>query len=311
MPLSISSTEITDQSKVGANRPPPKEGQRVATEQETKEFFREAKRLGEMARLPREAAWTAAWDLYNGIYDWSAKADWQSKSPIPKVRSVVDRAAGSFRRALIRIKRFYSVESESKLGTQKGYFTQMLLDYWLAKANFVEELTQALKAGLITSQIVLKIWWKWEPEEAFDIGSVIDEVPIKEFGLPVGTEAKERRVIKRSERMVGKLGIKAVDPFKFWIVPNTNGQAVIEKAEMTIADLEALAAKGIYDTEAVVAVKASTSNTSSSQTFRLPLCISALKRILKPFFSSSSSVSPCSSIRLIISLSSLMVIDRL
>lgn len=253
-------TEAIPEEKVKAGDAAPKESHREPTEAEVKEFFMEAKRLAQMARFPREATWTQAWDLYNGYYDWSTKADWQSKYNIPKVRSIVDKAAGTFRRALLRVKKFYSIESESKLGTQKGYFTQMIMDYWLDKAGFVEQLTNGLKAGLITSQIVLKVWWKWEPEDTLDIESTIQNEAVKEFGLEVGTRAVEKKKVKHGSKIVGKLGIQAIDPFKFWIVPNTNGTAVIEKTEASIADLDALVEKGIYDREAVERLKQSASS---------------------------------------------------
>ena len=123
------------------------------------EQFRDFFDLADAHRKPREMVWDTAWDLYNGRHDWSEKEDWQAKVNIPKVRGVVDKAAGSFRRALIRMKRFYHIESETRLGVEQGFYTMNMLDYWLEQIGFVEEFTTGLKGGLITSTLVFKVWW--------------------------------------------------------------------------------------------------------------------------------------------------------
>jgi hypothetical protein len=221
----------------------------------TKKFFNVTFQLADEVRSPRETIWHKAWQLYNGQYDWSAKADWQSKTNIPKVRDAVDRASATFRRALVRIKRFFGIESETKLGIQKGLFTISLLDYWLDRVGFIHEFTTGLKAGLITSTIIFKVWWKYESEVDLQVEDEIKFNAVTDANGEV-TDNVPSRVVKttRGTKMVGKLGLKAVDPFKFWIVPNTNQQAVIEKTEASLADIVALAKAGIYEQAAVDAI---------------------------------------------------------
>jgi len=218
---------------------------------DTKQFFNGIFNMAKDARQPREAVWRKAWDLYNGDYDWSAKADWQSKTNIPKVRDAVDRAAASFRRALVRIKRFYGIESETKLGVQKGLFTISLMDFWLDRANFTHEFTTGLKAGLITSSIIFKVWWNFEIQDSIDIEETQVEKPVRAEGVVVGTRTEQKSTIKRGQKVVGKLGLKAVDPFKFWIIPGSNGKSCIERTESSMADITALANKGVYSKAAL------------------------------------------------------------
>ena len=200
-------------------------------------------------RKPRETVWDIAWDLYNGRYDWSEKEDWQAKVNIPKVRGVVDKAAGSFRRALIRMKRFYHIESETRLGVEQGFYTMNMLDYWLEQINFVEEFTTGLKGGLITSTLVFKIFWDWYTNSEPRWEQRTRREPVMEFGIKVGEVEVPDEYVTREPKTMGRLGIKAIDPYNFWI-GERNGYR-IEKATVEFSYLEALAKKGVYSKEAV------------------------------------------------------------
>ncbi len=214
-------------------------------------FFNHAFSKADEARRPRETVWKQAWELYNGQYDWTAKANWQSKVNISLVRDAVDRAAATFRRALVRMRSFFGIEAESRVGYQQGLFTRNLLDYWLDRANFITEFTNALKVGLITSTMILKVYWEYCWVDDLSLEASEQKVPQAEYGITTGYETKTVMKAKRGKKLVGKLGLKAVDPFKFWIVPGSNGKYVIEETEALIADLEDLAKQGIYEKSAV------------------------------------------------------------
>lgn len=225
------------------------------TDEELAQFFNNAFTTADEARKPREAVWKESWQLYMGQYDWSGKADWQSKSNIPKVRTAVDRTAAAFRRSLIRLKQFYQVESESQLGREKGLFSIQLLDYWLGRSNFTEEFTTSVKTGLVTSMSILKVFWDWTPETVFDVDTDTKYEPRKEFGVEVGLDANKSVQLKEYDRVVGKFCVKAVDPFRFWILPRFQGNAVFEQTEMQLSDLEILAERGIYSKSAIKEIK--------------------------------------------------------
>lgn len=249
--------ETNDQLTSGeaAKMEPPPAPKAPGTE-ETKLFFNAVFRAADDARKPRQRVWEQAWQLYNGEVDWTGKADWQSKVPIAKVRPAVDRAAATFRRALVRMKNFYAIESESKIGTTKGLFTKALIDLWFDQAKFVEEFTTALKAGLITSTIVMKVFWHWKDIPGLEVREEDVAVPIYSYGIETGTETRKTKKPKRTTQTYGCLAIKAVDPFKFWVVPGTNGHAVIERTESTLADLVELANRGVYSKAAIEELQA-------------------------------------------------------
>lgn len=242
--------EQLDQKDVdeGATKTEPNKS--VSTE-DTLAFFNHVFAKANEARVPRESIWKQAWELYNGQYDWSAKAGWQSKVNISLVRQAVDRAAATFRKALVRNSNFFGIEAESKAGYQQGLFTRSLLDYWLDRANFVNTFTNALKVGLITSSIILKVWWEYCWVDDLDMEASDEKVPVEAYGMTTGYEKKQVMKPKRSKKLVGKLGLRAVDPFKFWVVPGSNGKYVIEQTEALFSEIQALAKEGIYDQEAV------------------------------------------------------------
>jgi hypothetical protein len=249
MPSSYSGLQLSqDEVKIGDTQ---KLKSTAPDDAATLAFFKHAFSTADEARRPREAVWKHAWDLYNGNYDWSGKAAWQSKVNISLVRQAVDRAAATFRRALVRMRNFFGVESESRVGYQQGLFTRNLLDYWLDRAEFIREFTSGIKVGLITSTIIMKVWWEYCWINDLTIETKEQKVPTQTLGLDTGYTTKQVATPKRGQKLVGKLGIRCVDPFKFWVVPGSEGRYVIERTEALIADLEAMAKKGVYDAEAV------------------------------------------------------------
>lgn len=231
----------------------------MPTSDEAAQFFQEAFKVADDTRHPRELTWKACWSLYNGQYDWSNKADWQSKINIPRVREAVDRAAATFKRSLLRMKQFYQIESETRLGIQMGLFTKSLMDYWLecGEVQFIEELANAFKSGLITGVAAMKIWWRWYTEKGPYVADKTIRVPIQD---PLTGEAtsleQEIKDLSTKDRLKGVLGVRAVDPFNLWIGPRDS--YVIERAYVDLAYLREMVGKGVYDAEAVDKLKGNT-----------------------------------------------------
>ena len=225
-------------------------------DQEVATFFQEAFRIADDTKRPRESTWKACWSLYNGQYDWTGKADWQSKINIPRVREAVDKAAATFKRSLLRMKQFYQIESETKQGIQMGLYTKSLIDYWLehGDVNFIQELTSAFKSGLITGVSAMKVWWKWQTERGPYVADKVVKIPIVD---PVtGQETfieKETKDLSTKDRIKGVLGIQSIDPFNLWIGPRNSYK--IERAYVDLAYLREMVGKGVYDEEAVEKLK--------------------------------------------------------
>lgn len=208
-----------------------------------KTFFNSTWMMADTARRPHYNIWLNCWDIYNGDYDWTGKQWWQSKANIPKVRSSVDRSIAIFRKSLLRLRRFYQITADTKRGKLKGQFTSALLDYWLDQDNVLEELVQSMKVGMITSTMIMKVWWQQVREEVPEV--VTKQTPRQKFGIDVGMD--ETRDIEFVTKTRGKFAARAVDPFNFWVVPKTNRFACIERTYSTYDEICALAEEGIYD----------------------------------------------------------------
>ena len=246
------------------------QGDDPLSEAQLKRFFAAVKQTADEHRKPREMIWKEAWALYNNEYDWSDKAWWQHRTPIPKVRSSVDRAVGIFRKTLLKVQPFYGIQAESKLGRTKGRYTMLLTDYWMDQAAAIEEIVTAFRVGLITSTSILKIFWMRVRDTQVGLETKVIDEPIMEFGVHVGDRQREEKSAILKESFKGKLGIMCVNPQNFWIVPGTRGRAVIERDEASLNELEALVkdAKhpdGIYDAEAIERLRNKTQNPTKSQ----------------------------------------------
>lgn len=240
------------------------------SETELKRFFTAVKQTADEHRKPRELIWQDAWALYNNQYDWSDKAWWQHRTPIPKVRASVDRAVGIFRKTLLKVQPFYGIQAESKLGRTKGRYTMLLDDYWLDQAAAIEELVTSFRVGLITSTSILKVFWMRVRDTQVGLETKVVEEPIYEFGLHVGNRNTEQKSAVLNTTFKGKLGFMAVNPQNFWVVPGTRGRAVIERDEASLNELEALVKDsahpdGIYSADGIRRLRDKISSATKSQ----------------------------------------------
>lgn len=239
-------------------------------EAQLKRFFAAVKATADEHRKPREMIWREAWALYNNEYDWSDKAWWQHRTPIPKVRASVDRAVGIFRKTLLKVQPFYGIQAESKLGRTKGRYTMLLTDYWLDQAAAIEEIVTAFRVGLITSTSILKIFWMRVRDTQVGLETKVVKEPTYEFGLETGSSTREEKTAKLNDIYKGKLGFMCVNPQNFWIIPGTNGRSVIERDECSLNSLEALVKdaahpEGIYEEKALKRLREKLQSPTKSQ----------------------------------------------
>jgi hypothetical protein len=214
-------------------------------------FFSAMLAEGEALAAPRVEIRRRCWALYNNEYDWSDKAWWQHRAPIPKVRTAVDKAVALFRKTLLRMNPFYGIQAESRMGRTKGRFTMLLTDYHFDQSSIIESLVDAFKVGLITSESILKIWWMRARDFKPALSVRQQEELTYEFGVPTGKLTREVRDASLEKYMKGKLGIACVNPDNYWVIPGTRGRMVIERDQATLNEVEELAEEGIYDKEAV------------------------------------------------------------
>lgn len=222
------------------------------SDEDLKDFFTDVFSMADEVRRPRKRIWDSTWNLYNNQYDWSHKAEWQSKAAIPKVRVAVDRAVGTIRRALMRMRRFYHVESETRLGHQKGLFSISLMDFWLDRANWVDAFVDSLKCGLVTSTMALKVYWKW----SLDYGPMPVGAQDPQQMLPLEGQSVRgmQSSIQFGERYIAQLGLEAINPDNLWIVPGVE-DAYIERTWDHLGNIRELAKRGVYDAGAIEALQ--------------------------------------------------------
>jgi len=221
------------------------------SEASLKVFFEAMFVYADEHRRPREAIWKECWALYNNQHDWSQKAWWQHKAPIPKVRSSVDKAVALFRKTLLRMYPFYGIQAESKLGRTKGRYSMLITDYWFDQIGIIEELVNAFKIGLITSVSGIKIWMATVKDFEPAVRVTTTETPNYEYGVQTGVTREENRKVYLEDTTKGQLAVKALNPSNIWIIPNTNKRDFIERFEMTLSEAESLVKQGVYDKEAV------------------------------------------------------------
>lgn len=130
---------------------------------------------------PRDDKWNENLDLYWGRYDFSDKADWQSKEVMPEVPSFVDRFAASMKEAMVAVpENFYTVIDPTD---SEGDFTPKLkdmLDVWLSKCGkspngvqlgFPAVFEEQCKLGAIMACCAVVTWAKDVPGGRVDISA--------------------------------------------------------------------------------------------------------------------------------------------
>src|SRR3990167_943034 len=229
-------------------------------ENELKKFHQAMKKSGEDHRAPRDIIWAQCWNIYNNEFDWSQKAWWQHKAPIPKVRVAVDRAVALFRKTLLKMNPFYGLKAETSIGRTKGRYTMLLDDYHFDRAKILNELVVAFKVGLITSTAATKIFWQRTRDFRPQVYTDIKEVPTYEFGVETGQRQETTRRVEMESYYKGSLGFMALNPSNIWVIPGTRNRCIIERSECTLNEIQSLIkdAKhpdGIYESEAVGRLK--------------------------------------------------------
>lgn len=103
--------------------------------------------------------WDKVWELYNNKYDFSQKASWQAKAFTTKFNASIKTFLTIIKRTVLGTKKFFSVQGVGVESKQKQLNVERLLEYWITKTNFRNELTKAIMAGLLSNLCILKCYW--------------------------------------------------------------------------------------------------------------------------------------------------------
>ena len=178
------------------------------------------------ARKPRVAVWDEAWRLFNNNYDFAGKADWQSKNYVPNLTMAIEFAAALLKRSIVESRRFYQIEATKKEDEEYANLLTRLLDFWLDEEDFIERFSTAIKSGLITGFMPIKIWWKlWHQRE-----------PMLTDDGEIGFQQAPREALK----------IDFPSPYDVWLDPTGRNQFVIERIRMDLYQVRALMEEGFF-----------------------------------------------------------------
>ena len=212
------------------------------------------------ARKPLEVLWQKVYNLYNNQYDFSKKAEWQSKQYLPKIPNAVRAIVGFLKKALTPTGEWFTVKFLDEKWCEFEPVLKRYILYWLNMNKFNQIIDEALICGLLSNLIIFKVYWKTtESLEGTNIplkGSVSDikeekektlkEIILEKLGGDIVEAEKEFLSMYTEE-----LKIAVVDPFDFFIDPSGRYKYVVHRITMDLADLKEVAAKSNYNLEVV------------------------------------------------------------
>jgi hypothetical protein len=202
------------------------------------------------ARVEREVRWRNAWDLYNGVVDFSKKAKWQSQQVVSEFAQTVDTGGDLVQRSLIEAREFYTIEGEGELDKLKAPLIKRLEDLWLRLANFQVTFSDGIRVAGIVDFVPFKITWpEWyEDDVSFDVD------PNDIFAAL--TEARPEPRFVQTRR--SGLKVELMDPFRVWVDASGRNRYVIESTTTDLDELRRMSdmAPDAWDKEAISRLEA-------------------------------------------------------
>lgn len=186
------------------------------------------------ARLTHKTKWDSCWALFNNQYDFTKKADWQSKGWIPKVPTMVRATAALIETALFSSAEYGTIDGVGELSKAKAPMLKKLVMRAMEDGKFVNATAEAIAAGLLTAGVNLKIYPKSIPCKSNDS---------KEPGA-AGFGGRDRNTV---------ICFEPVSEYFLYRDPTGSGKWIIHDIEMDLSDLKAAAQdpKNGYDPKVV------------------------------------------------------------
>ncbi|MEO0235653.1 MAG: hypothetical protein ABIM02_02910 [candidate division WOR-3 bacterium] len=131
-------------------------------------------------RREREERWFQFFQLYYLREKPENAKEFQSKAVPPKPFYIVEQFLAVIRRSLMRTQDFFKVSSLSPKYQDLAQVLQRLLKFYLTSYNFLEEFLKAVKYGILTGEIILKVDWKEELEESITGKTILKQYPVFE-----------------------------------------------------------------------------------------------------------------------------------
>lgn len=229
---------IEGQAGIMIQDPPPAPAE-LTGDQFFKNHVLECKKESETARNPHKAKWDICWDLFNHNYDFSKKADWQSKSWVPKIPTLVRATSALIKQALLSQEEFGTIEGRGDQSKAKAPMMKRLVMWAMDEGKFIEKFVEALMAGMLTPGVNLKIYPKCVKADT-----------------STGSNAGPANLGMTNFKNI--ICYESVDEYNILRDPTGSNKYKIHVIEMDLADLKALAsdpANG-YDQAVVNSIQA-------------------------------------------------------
>lgn len=170
------------------------------------------------ARSVLQSQWDTAHSCYNNSYDFSEKADWQSKNYLPKFKMAVRSAKFILHQSLVRSGEFFRITGLNDSSQDVANDAQQGLLRVFEQSDFEAEFPRALHSGLLENLMVFKL-----PVERMNA-----------WDTPL------------SPHQVYKFPIRAISAYDFWIDPKGRNRYVIHRTKMDLADYRKKVKEGVY-----------------------------------------------------------------
>ncbi|MFA5936682.1 MAG: hypothetical protein WC822_02275 [Candidatus Paceibacterota bacterium] len=200
------------------------------------------------ARRPRELEWNRAWNLYNNVYDFSKKAEWQSKNYVPRVNTAVRAAAYIIKKGLIGPRDFFSTVGIGEKSKLIAPTVQKMTRYYVDEGNFVNRYVTALMSGLLSSLVIMKVYPRFDDDGYNNMSGGAPAMP-RGAGAPSGNLAQILAPSLSAPRRVGRrLSIKydPINAYDLYLDPKNEGMYKIHEMEMDLFRFKEMAARSPY-----------------------------------------------------------------
>lgn len=180
------------------------------------------------------------WEMYYGRQDWSHKMEGQSSEVLPKVSGAVEQFSAFVKKAMTQFGDWFAVDvpkaspitAPQARALMKVYLEEVMVSPSKSQ-EFSTIITNAVKAGLLESLLIVKIHGMKVTEQTFEA---------------VG-ENKDQ--LKRNTRQVWRPRIDLIPSEDYYPDPSGRKLYEIHRVERDLIDVQEMARQGIYDKDVV------------------------------------------------------------
>jgi len=207
------------------------------TDEKLKTFFKNVKEKAKSSRAFKEQVRNEIWNLYNGVQDFSQKADWQSKETLAKIFIMVESVCSFIQTALNVLKDYFDVIPVNRMDPHQktiAFLLKQLIKFYAKSDEFVNEFIMALKYGFLSELYIQKFYF--EEVEKYTVEPNFEKTLEFRGGEENELPAIRQKILKRK-----MLRFPAVNPSYMYLDWSGRKRFIIEESKVDISDLYQLA----------------------------------------------------------------------